>query len=81
MGNKNMNILDYFKNEQKYHNIIEAINNDTKNIQINNASSNASKMLVASSFLEKEQTIFAIGNIGGKGMEIVEYFRSKGERL
>ena len=60
MGNKNMNILDYFKNEQKYHNIIEAINNDTKNIQINNASNNASKMLVASSFLEKEQTIVVV---------------------
>ena len=60
MGNKNMNILDYFKNEQKYHNIIEAINNDTKNIQINNASNNASKMLVASSFLEKKQTIVVV---------------------
>ena len=60
MGRKNMNILDYFKSEKKYQEIIEAINNDTKNIQINNASTNASKMLIASSFLEKEETIVVV---------------------
>lgn len=57
---KSMNILDYFQREIKYHNIVEAINNDTKNIQINNVSSNASKMLVASKFQKKEETIVVV---------------------
>ena len=55
-----MNILDYFKNEKKYHDIIEAMSNNAKNIQINNVSNNASKMLVASKFLEKEETIVVV---------------------
>jgi transcription-repair coupling factor (superfamily II helicase) len=58
--NKNVNILDYFKQDKKYQEIIEAINGNVKNIQINNASTNASKMLIASKFLEKEETIVVV---------------------
>ena len=31
--------------------------------------------------LLKEKNIFGIGNIGGKGLEIINYFRDKGEKL
>ena len=31
--------------------------------------------------LKEEKIVFAIGNIGGKGMEIIEYFRKNGEKL
>lgn len=31
--------------------------------------------------LKKEQVIFAIGNIGGEGMKIIEYFRNNGEKI
>ena len=31
--------------------------------------------------LTKENIIFGVGNIGGKGLEIINYFREKGERV
>ena len=31
--------------------------------------------------LKKEEIIFAIGNIGGKGMEVIEYFHNNGEKI
>lgn len=31
--------------------------------------------------LEKEKIIFAVGNIGGKGMKIFDYFKKKGEKI
>ena len=31
--------------------------------------------------LKEEKIVFAIGNIGGKGMEIIEYFRKNGEKI
>ena len=31
--------------------------------------------------LLNEKVIFAIGNIGGDGMKLVEYFKKEGERI
>ena len=31
--------------------------------------------------LKEEKVIFAIGNIGGKGMEVIDYFHNNGEKI
>lgn len=57
-----MNILDYYKTLTKYKNIVHSINSlkECENIYIGNAASNASKILAALSYLEKNESIIYV---------------------
>lgn len=55
-----MNILDYLKSDDKFKEVLDAFNNEKQNIQLNNASSNVSKLLVASHFLKTGENIVVV---------------------
>ncbi len=56
----NMNILDYFKYNNKYDEVLEEFKTGNKNISLYNASKNISKMLIAKSFMDKPENIVVV---------------------
>ncbi len=55
-----MNILNYFKDNKKYQNVIKELNKASGNVSLYNVSNNISKILIGLKFLEKPENIVVV---------------------